>query len=165
MRIGAEAVSPPEDADITPVGELPDRRRDLALAAIGAESDHDRRVYPETVLGSWVRTRFFGGYYSYDGTVYRGYEVQQTDAAFTATKVWYVFSLSATEADTATTIRLADLDERGRALVDDLRSEHETVERMERDVDGEDAAVAETLASEHPYLLTHDVVYEVTFTY
>lgn len=165
LLVGAEAVTPPADATVTPVDELSGRRRELALAAIGAESGHDGRVFPETELGSWVRSQFFDGYFRYDGTVYRGYEVQQTDAAFSATAVWYVFSLSAAEVDGTTTLRLTDFDDRARELVDDLRSENETVERMERDVEGRDAAAAEMLATDHPFLLTHDAVYQVTFVY
>ena len=162
---GAEPVSPPADADVIPVSELSGERRELALAAIGAESSHDTRVEPQTALGSWVRNEFFGGYFSYEGTTYRGHEVQQTDAAFFATEVWYVLSLSPTESEAATTLDTSASAERARMLVDELRSEQETVERMERDVEGLNAGAAETLAAAHPYLLTHDAVYRVTFVY
>ncbi|MBP1986960.1 hypothetical protein [Halolamina salifodinae] len=163
--VGAEAVSPPADAEVTPVSELPNERRELALAAIGAENGGAPRVEPQTALGSWVRTEFFGGYYSHEGTTYRGHEVQQTDVAFFATEVWYVLSLSPTETEAATTLTPAAPEERARMIIDDLRSEHETVERMERDVEGLNAGAAETLAAAHPYLLTHDAVYQVTFVY
>lgn len=163
--IGAEAVSPPDDAEVTPVPELSNERRELALDAIGAENGGAPRVEPQTALGSWVRNEFFGGYYSHDGTTYRGYEVQQTDAAFFATEVWYVLSLSPTESEGTATLTLATPEDRARMVVDGLRGEHETVERMERDVEGMNADAAETLAAEHPYLLTHDAVYQVTFVY
>lgn len=162
--VGAEAVSPPEDADVRPVSALSDERRDLAVAAIGAENGSDPRVEPQTALGSWARTEFFGGYYSHDGTTYRGYEVKQTDAAFFATEVWYVLSLTASES-AATTLTLVAPSERARTLVADMRREHETVERMERDLEGMNADAAETLAAEHPHLLTHDAVYQVAFVY
>lgn len=162
--VGAEAVSTPDDADATPVSELSSERRELALDAIGAENGGAPRVQPQTALGSWVRNEFFGGYYSHEGTTYRGHEVKQTDAAFFATEVWYVLSLSPIETE-ATTLTLAGPEDRARMVVDDLRSEHETVERMERDVEGLNANAAETLAAEHPYLLTHDAVYQVTFVY
>ena len=161
--VGAEETSRPDGDQATPISALPAARRELALAAIGAESDRGRRVFPETELGSWARTAFFGGYYSHDAAVYRGHEVRQTDAAFSATEVWYVFSLSATEAQSGQRLSLALPDRRGRALVEKVRREHEIVERMERDVAGWDAVAAETLASEHPSLLTHDAVYELTF--
>lgn len=165
LLVGADEATPPADATVTPVDELSGERRELALAAIGSGSDHDGRVFPETELGSWVRSQFFGSYYRLDGTVYRGHEVQQTDAAFTASEVWYVLSLSEADAEAASTLDLEPPEEQVRTLVDDLRSEQETVERMERDVEGLDAAMAETLATEHSYLLTHDAVYRVTFVY
>jgi len=161
--VGAEAMSPPADANVTPVSELSAERRELAFAAIGAEGGGDPRVEPQTALGSWARNEFFDGYYSHEGTTYRGHEVQQTDAAFFATEVWYVLLLSATESESATTLTLVTPRERARTLVDGMRSEHETVERVERDVEGMDAGAAEALATEHPYLLTHDAVYQVTF--
>jgi hypothetical protein len=65
--VGAEEASPPNDADVMVVSELSGERRELALAAIGAETDRDRRVFPETKLGSWVRTTFFDGYYRHGG--------------------------------------------------------------------------------------------------
>lgn len=163
--VGVEAVSPPADAEVTPVSELSGERRELALVAIGAENGGAPRVEPQTALGVWARTEFFGGYYSHEGTTYRGHEVQQTDVAFFATEVWYVLSLSPTESETATTLHLAAPEARARMLLDELRSEHERVERIERDVEGLNAEAAETLAAEHPYLLTHDAVYEVTFVY
>lgn len=163
--VGAEAVSPPADENATPVSELSAERRELALTAIGAEDGGDPGVEPQTALGSWVRNEFFGGYVSHEGTVYRGHEVQQTDAAFFATEVWYVLLLSATESEAATTLTLVAPPERARTIVDEMRSEHETIERMERDVEGMNAGAAETLAAEHPYLLTHDSVYRVTFVY
>jgi hypothetical protein len=132
MLVGAEAVDPPADAEPTPVGDLPPDRRDLAVAAIEDGSD-GARVYPETARGEWARESFFGGHYSYDGETYRGYEVQQTDAAFFSDQAWYVIAASpARGGDDDATLGLPDLDDRVRAelegaglgeTVDELRIE------------------------------------------
>ncbi|QKY18860.1 hypothetical protein B4589_000180 [Halolamina sp. CBA1230] len=163
LLVGAEAVSPPEDAEVTPISELSGERREIALAAVGAESDRDRRVYPETELGSWARTAFFGGYYRYDGTTYRGNEVQQTDAAFFSKRIWYVISASETDAEASVTLALDEVDSRVRAVVDELRGEHETIEPMARRVEGETAAVLAAFAEGGTLLLTHEAVYRAAF--
>jgi hypothetical protein len=85
LLVGAEAAHPPTNATVTRVETLPAERRALAVAAVENEGP---RVYPETELGEWVRTEFFDGYVSHDGTTYRGTEVQQTDVAFFSTDVW-----------------------------------------------------------------------------
>lgn len=163
LLVGAEEVSPPDDAEVTPIAELSGARRELALAAVGAESDRDRRVFPETELGSWARTSFFGGYYRHDGTTYRGHEVQQTDAAFFSNRVWYVLSASATDREPSATLVLEEVDSRVRAIVDDLRSEHQTIEPMARRVEGETAAALEAFADGGTLLLTHEAVYRAAF--
>lgn len=91
LLVGADQVDPPPDATVTPVGDLRPERRELVRAAVERRSP---RVYPETRLGEWVRQEFFGGYVSVDGTVHRGHEVQQTDAAFFSREVWYVLSMT-----------------------------------------------------------------------
>jgi hypothetical protein len=101
LLVGAEPVDEqPANASVIPSGTLSPARRDLVERAV----DEGRRatVVPETPLGEWTRTAFFDGYVRHDGTLYRGYEVQQTDAAFFSTRVWYVLSLSPIES-TATT--------------------------------------------------------------
>lgn len=164
LLVGAEEADPPDAAEVTPVSDLPEQRQELVLAAIGAPSDRDARVYPETELGSWVRAAFFDGYVAHEGTVYRGHEIQQTDVAFRSARLWYVLSLSAAAAESApVTLRLADVGETARAVVDDLRSEHETIERMGRRVEGETAAAVERFAAEHSLLLTHDAVFRVRY--
>jgi hypothetical protein len=102
LLVGAEPVDePPANASVIPSGTLSPARRDLVERAV----DEGRRatVVPETPLGEWTRTAFFDGYVQYNGTLYRGYEVQQTDAAFFSTRVWYVLSLSPIESTATTT--------------------------------------------------------------
>lgn len=83
LLVGADRLDGDEPA--ASVSELEGERRELALAAIRNEGP---RVYPETELGEWVRTEWFGNRWEHDGTVYRGKEVQQTDAAFFSQQVW-----------------------------------------------------------------------------
>ena len=163
LLVGAEEVSPPEDAEVAPISELSGERRELALTAVGAESDRDRRVYPETELGSWGRTAFFGGYYRHDGTTYRGHEVQQTDAAFFSNRIWYVVSASATDAEPSVTLALEEVNTTVRDAVDELRGEHETIEPMARRVEGETAAALAAFAAGGTLVLTHEAVYRAAF--
>ena len=81
LLVGAERSDPPSDATVTAVTDLPEANRDLAVATI-EDGSGDARVYSETELGEWVRGSFFGCHYRYEGETCRGYEVQQTDAAF-----------------------------------------------------------------------------------
>jgi hypothetical protein len=76
-----------------------------------------------------------------------------------------VLSVSGTNAEPEQQLTLTAPNRRVRRLVDGIREEHEVVEGMERDVAGRNVAAAETLANEHPFLLTHDAVYETTFVY
>ncbi|WP_380676283.1 hypothetical protein [Salinigranum sp. GCM10025319] len=93
LLVGAEPVDePPANASIVPSETLSSARRDLVERAV--DEGQRATVSPETELGEWTRTAFFDGYVSHDGSLYRGYEVQQTDAAFFSTEVWYVLSLS-----------------------------------------------------------------------
>lgn len=107
LLLGADRADPPADTEVTPVSELSERRRDLAKKAIAGSND--ARVYPETVLGEWARHEWMGGYYRADGTVYRGKEVQQTDAAFFSEEVWCVLSLSPAEPANPVTLRVAEV--------------------------------------------------------
>ncbi|MFB6220963.1 MAG: hypothetical protein ABEH90_05945 [Halolamina sp.] len=161
---GADEVSPPDDAEVTPVSSLSETRREFALAAIGQSSDGDARVYPETELGSWVRHEFFGGYFSHDGTTYRGKEAQQTDAEFFATEVWYVLSASRAGADTApVSFRLDTIDNEVRRVMTELREQRDAPRSAETSVEGETAGVVRAFAEEHSLILTHDAVYRVSF--
>jgi hypothetical protein len=92
VLVGAQSVDAvPENATVTPLSALPDRRREFALAAIG---DERVTVHPETPLGEWVREEWFDGHFRHEGTVYRGKEVQQTDAAFFSEELWMTLELS-----------------------------------------------------------------------
>jgi hypothetical protein len=104
LLVGAEEAAPPADAEVTPVSSLAEQRREVAQAASGGSTGDSARVYPETELGSWVRHAFFGGYYSHEGTTYRGTEAKQTDAEFFATEVWYVLSAASVDAPSADAI-------------------------------------------------------------
>lgn len=156
--VGAERVDEvPDGEEVTPVSDLPAERRTLAEAAIA--EDQRARVYPETELGTWVRTEFYGGYFSHDGKRYRGHEVQQTDAAFFSQTVWYVLSLSPTDGD-GTALRLVDVDPAVREVIDRVIGEDPTpVERSER---GPFPAAVTSFAAETEFLLTHTAVYEVS---
>lgn len=164
LLVGAEETDPPDDADVTAISSLPEERRKLALAAIGESTGDDARVYPETELGSWVRHEFFGGYFSHDGTTYRGKEAQQTDAEFFATEVWYVLSATAVDASSApATLRLAGVDEAVRGVISELRPEEGTPIPVSTTVSGKTDAAVRGFAEENPLLLTHDAVYRVSY--
>lgn len=164
LLVGAKETTPPDSATVTQVKALPTDRRELALAAIGAESDADARVYPETALGSWVRNSFFGGYFAYDGTTYRGKEVQQTDVEFYAKVVWYVLSGTAVDAaSAATTLRLATVPDEVRAVVESLRDDADRPHSTETTVRGETAATVEAFVAANPVILTHDAIYRLAF--
>lgn len=118
--VGATAVDdPPADADVLDLDALSSDRRSVVREAIAGGRV---TVYPETPLGTWVRTEFVGGYVRHDGTVYRGRERQQTDAAFFADEVWYVGTVTAAEDDdpAAPTLVLDPLPTAARRAVDDL---------------------------------------------
>lgn len=128
LLVGAVEATPPEGATVTSVADLSGERRDLAVKSIRNEGP---RVYPETELGEWVRTEFFDGYFAHEGTTYRGKEVQQTDAAFFSTEVWYVLELSPTaDATDPVTLDLASVDptvrDRLDPILDDRSREQET---------------------------------------
>lgn len=164
LLVWAEETDPPEDADVTAISSLPEERRQLALAAIGESTGEDARVYPETQLGSWVRHEFFGGYFSYDGTTYRGKEAQQTDAEFFATEVWYVLSAMAVDAPSApVTLRLASVADDVRRAISELRKEESTPTSVSTTVTGETRTAVRTLGEENVLLLTHDTVYRVNY--
>jgi hypothetical protein len=163
ILVGAEAVeSVPGDADPTPVGDLSGRRRDLVRRAISEQSR--ATVVPETRLGEWVRTEYFDGYVEQDGTVYRGYEVRQTDAAFFSEEFWLVVSLVPVEASSAPTpvTRLAfpEVPQAVRSVVDPVLPESKQTESLTT-ATGEDDDALREFAATHDYLLTHTALFEV----
>lgn len=163
LLVGAEAVeSVPGDADPTPVGDLSEPRRDLVRRAISEQSR--ATVVPETRLGEWVRTEYFDGYVEQGGTVYRGYEVRQTDAAFFSEEFWLVVSLvpvAAADAPTPVT-RLAfpEVPQAVRSAVDPVLSESKRAESLTTATVEDDDALRE-FAATHDYLLTHTALFEV----
>lgn len=161
LLVGAQpAESVPGEATVTPVSGLPDRRREVALAAIGNERV---TVSPETRLGEWVRHGWFGGFFRHDGTVYRGTEVRQTDAALFSETLWIVLSLSPVAGSDVDgpTLRFPDLDPSVRAFVDgELANRTGGDEGVARTVDPLPDPVR-SFAPGTEYLLTHTAVYEV----
>jgi hypothetical protein len=109
LLVGADRLE--DDRSAASVSDLGGERRELALAAIRNEGP---RVYPETELGEWVRTEWFENRWAYEGTVYRGKEVQQTDAAFFSEQVWATVEMRETRADPQVVFEL-------RAPEDDVR--------------------------------------------
>jgi hypothetical protein len=163
LLVGAEAVeSVPGDAEPTPVGDLSEPRRDIVSRAISEQSR--ATVVPETRLGEWVRTEFFDGYVEREGTVYRGYEIRQTDAAFFSEEFWLVVSLvpvPESEAPTPVT-RLAfpEIPEAVRSAIDPVRSKTKQAKSVTTTTVEDDAAVRE-FAAAHDFLLTHTALFEI----
>ncbi|QZY00533.1 hypothetical protein [Halobaculum rubrum] len=162
--LGATAVEdPPTDADIVAVDDLDDDRRSLVVEAIEGRR---ATVEPQTPLGTWARTEFVDGYVRHEGTVYRGRERQQTDAAFFSNEVWYVASVTPADAapDDALTLHLDPLPPAARRAVDDLLGDWaSTRDLVEADVsdlgDRSRRALAET-----DRLLAHVAVLEVSLS-
>lgn len=159
--LGATAVDdPPRDADVVDVDALPNDRRSLAVEAIqGGRAT----VEPQTPLGTWARTEFVDGYVRREGTVYRGYERQQTDAAFFSKEVWYVASVTPTDraSSDAPTLHLDPLPSAARTVVDDLLADWaSTLDPVEADVSDLDDRARRALAGTDR-LLTHVAVFEV----
>lgn len=162
ILVGAERVdAPPETTTVTPLDALSPARRRLVERAI----DDGRRatVVPESRLGEWVRTRFFDGYVSREGVVYRGYEVQQTDAAFFSTTVWYVLSLSPTTDESAdvVTLRLAAVPDSFVRAVEPHLAERSPDEREVQSEHRELSDAVVRFLDETAYLLTHTAVITV----
>lgn len=156
---GASTASPPDDATVTPVSELSGERRRLAAAAIAGRTGDDARFYPETELGEWARTEFFGGYFSHEGTVYRGRELEQTDAGFFSHQCWYVLSLTPAADGDGPTLELAEIDPGVRRTVDRLRDSRNPEESMAREDPSPELV---DFAERTDYLLLHPVVFTVS---
>ncbi|MFB6177702.1 MAG: hypothetical protein ABEI99_11265, partial [Halobaculum sp.] len=161
LLVGARAVdSVPENATVTPLSNLSETRREFARKAIDGEGP---RVYPETRLGEWVRTAFFGGYYrTADGTVYRGRELQQTDAEFFSREVWCILSLSPTDATAATTLELREIPIRVQTTLNERLADLQGRESLTLETTTDSPLVA--FARETPYLLTHTARLDVEVT-
>lgn len=161
VLVGAQSVgSVPENATVTPLSELSDRRRELALAAIG---DGRPTVYPETSLGEWVRHEWFDGYVRHDGTVYRGEEVHQTDAAFFSEEFWMTLSLSpAPDSDVdGPTLSLDDLDPEVQEFVDAALADWERNDEAAEETTDELTEPVRSFAAETDHLLTATTAFEV----
>lgn len=170
LLVGAEATTPPTGATVTPVSDLADDERAFVDSVI--EEGH-QRVSPETERGEWVRTEFFESYVEHDGTTYRGYEVQQTDAEFFSTEVWYVLELTpvteTAQESTGTettdgdgtdpvTLDLAPIDPAVRGVLDPHLGER-TESHEEYGVDYEQVPQSlATFCDETDRILTHDSV-------
>lgn len=159
----ATEATPPDDATVTPVSDLSGPRRALAEAAIEAPFSDGSRFYPETPLGEWARTDFFGGYYRHEGTVYQGMERQQTDAAFFSTSCFYIVELEPVDGASASgpTLRLGALDAQTRRAVDRARSSALSQLTPAAEPAIPSPAGADTLA-ESGYLLSHSAVFSVS---
>lgn len=154
---------PPADAEVLDVSTLAAERRSLVLEAI---HDGRPRAYPETPLGTWARTEFVGGYVRYDGTVYWGREIRQTDAAFFAEEVWYVGTVTPSESGTGTVphLHLDPLSGDARAAVDDLLAAWaKQLGPVEADVSGLDESARAALA-ETDTLLTHVAAFRLVLS-
>lgn len=161
ILVGAQPVeSVPENTTVTPLSDLPERRRELALAAIG---DERPTVYPETPLGGWVRHEWFDGYVRHEGTVYRGREVQQTDAAFFSEELWMVLSLSVDFAPNVDgpTLSLVDLDPAVREFVEGALADWERNDDEAEETTDELPESVRSFAAETDHLLTHTTAFEV----
>lgn len=154
LLVGAREVPAdevPDDADPTPLDSLTDARRQLVERAV--DDAADARVYPESPVGEWVREDLFGAYVVDDGTVYEGYEVQQTDAAFFSRAYWLVFSLSpGAEATDPLRLSFADVPPTARGPFDKILSEAKGWESETTPLGTPEQVVA--FAEEHDYLLT-----------
>ena len=159
LHVGADRLeTPPSDADPTPLSDLPDERRELALDAVDYPGG---RVYPETALGEWVRTEWFDGYWEHDGRVYRGTEIQQTDAAFFSDQVWATVEMRETRADPQVVFELRAPGDEVRDALDPMFEEW-TKDEPTATLDDPPAAVREYLEPTD-LLATHTAVFEPRF--
>ena len=153
LQVGLERAEPPADATVTDIGDLFAERASFLRTAL----DGAATVYPETRRGEWVRHAVFGGYFRIDGATYRGFERQQTDAAFFSEEVWYVLGLSRSTATADRRLRFPEIPRDVRGTVDELLARS--------DPDGATLeSVPETLASfldEQSPFLEHGISFAV----
>jgi hypothetical protein len=152
LLVGADRLE--DDPPAAQVSGLEGARRELALAAIRNEGP---RVYPETELGEWVRTEWFDNRWEHDGTVYRGKEVQQTDAAFFSQQVWATVQLRETRADQQVVFELRAPGDEVRDVLDPVFDEWSKDEPT-TGMDDPPAAVVEYLR-DVDLLATHTTVF------
>ncbi|WP_435360847.1 hypothetical protein [Haloarchaeobius sp. DFWS5] len=157
LQLSAERVDDvPADADVTGPENLSGDQRALVHDAV--RGDHPT-VTPETELGSWVRHEFLDSYVRFDGNVYGGYEVQQTDSAFFSDTVWYVLSLSpASDAENPTVLDCSSIDtevrDRLSSVVGDAGSFPKTISSPSDSM--------RAFAQDDPLVTTHTNVFRVT---
>ena len=94
-----------------------------------------------------------------NGTVYRGREVRQTDAAFFSRECWYVLSLALTDDGPAPSLSLASVDDAVREALDGMLAERGPHEAVSRDAAGLPRPLLRFVA-EADYVLTHAAVLE-----
>ncbi|WP_251342005.1 hypothetical protein [Haloplanus halophilus] len=146
----AREATPPADATVTPVSNLPEDRRRLVRAAVSDRA----RFYPETERGAWARRFFLGGYFRVDGTVYRGHELQRTDAAFFSETAWYVLDLDPIDGASAPTFDVGGVDAGVRSVIDELLDRRNPTEAVTLDAGALPESVVR-FVGERDYLLTH----------
>lgn len=159
-KVGARAVSdPPAKATVRDPENLSAARREFVREAVRGHAEMD----PSTAIGSWVRRDFFDGYVRLDGTVYTGYEIQQTDVGFFSRTVYYDFHLEPVDAtgDAAVPLALPFIDTAGRQELADVVTRESRVYPVTVSIDGFPAAVRSLLRT-YDFLLTHAAVFRVT---
>jgi hypothetical protein len=168
--VGADAVDAiPEDATVRTVASLSEPRRRVVREAI--DTGTRRTIEPQTALGTWVRRTFIGGYWRTDEGVYRGREIQQTDAAFFSDVVWYVLALSPVTAEDSD-VAAEDGDGDGSDPVTTLRfpnlptADHERIRSALGDTHSGaelDAASPQlrALATDDTHMITHVSVFDL----
>jgi hypothetical protein len=146
----ARAATPSADATVIPVSTLSAPRRRLVRAAVA-----DRAAfYPETERGEWARRVFFGGYVRVDGTVYEGYERQQTDAAFFSQEAWYILDMESADGESGPTFDVNGPDEGVRSVLDELLDRRDPDAGVGLDAAALPESVVRFVANTD-YLLTH----------
>jgi hypothetical protein len=140
------------------VSELEGERRELALAAVRNERP---RIYPETELGEWVRAEWFDDRWEYDGTVYRGKEIQQTDAAFFSDQVWATVRMRETRAEPQVVFELRAPGDAVRETLDPVLADWSRDETS-TEVADPPAPVVEYLTGAD-LVATHTTVFEARF--
>lgn len=157
MILGAERVTPPSDAEVTPVTDLDGERREVVVAAI--EDDTERgRVESDTELAEWARNSFIDTHYRYEGNTYRGYEVQRTNAVSSSTKAWYKLSASPSrEYDDAAYLLLPNLVESVRTELDATGVREQTDELVVEDPSESLVAFADRMSM----LVTHVTIFRM----
>jgi hypothetical protein len=154
LLAGAERVDPPAGATVRDAATLPPERRAFVRGVV----TDSVRVEPQTALGEFVCTAFFGGYWRVDGTVYRGHEVQQTDAAFFSERAWYVLELTPADRP-APTLALDPVPDAVHGALDETLAGHRSGDVSHAGPDIPEAVLR--FARETDRLLLHDALLAV----